>query len=377
MPRKARRLIVSAVRGFTLVELLVVIAIIGMLVALLLPAVQAAREAARRMECSNKLKQLGLALHNHHDTHNEMPAASNHLRRTDGSLHAGGGDADSPLWSGHIFLFPFVEQTALYESLLSSPPGAVNSDDDRFRSRIEMLWCPSDGNSDVFSVIFAGHNLSRVSYVFNYSDALWDNRYSDARCIAAGWHANTRTDNREAFTVMTRRNFGFIQDGLSNTIAVSETVVSIDQNISRNILGAVAVVPGIWNNNVTNPTSCMTVPRNPNKPREFAETQQINSWRGRVFADGRVAVTGFTAVTPPNSPGCAQNNNGDNTWGIFPPSSHHTGGVNAVWFDGSVSFISESIDTNGSTQNSVQSGPSPYGAFGAIGSPNGGESRRL
>lgn len=94
----------SQSRGFTLVELLVVIAIIGVLVALLLPAVQAAREAARRTQCTNNLKQLGLAAHNFHDTYNHLPSS---IRP--------GGLTTSPRIAGHTFLLPFVEQGNIYD----------------------------------------------------------------------------------------------------------------------------------------------------------------------------------------------------------------------------------------------------------------------
>ena len=104
--RRARRL-----TGFTLVELLVVIAIIGMLVALLLPAIQAAREAARRMQCSNHLKQMGLAIHNHHDVRQGFPR-----------YNAGGGGGDTPtLMSFFGFILPFMEQQAIYDIYESLP----------------------------------------------------------------------------------------------------------------------------------------------------------------------------------------------------------------------------------------------------------------
>ena len=94
-------------RGFTLVELLVVIAIIGMLIALLLPAVQAAREAARRMQCTNHLKQFGLAIHNFHDTFNALPPRA----VGDGRVTA------------FVFLLPFQEQQSLYEIFATMPSG--------------------------------------------------------------------------------------------------------------------------------------------------------------------------------------------------------------------------------------------------------------
>ena len=97
--------------GFTLVELLVVIAIIGILVALLLPAVQAAREAARRTECNNNLKQLGLALHNYHDTHKAF------VYRKGGTTGGTTAQSNQGRRSGFISLLPFMEQTPMYEQI--------------------------------------------------------------------------------------------------------------------------------------------------------------------------------------------------------------------------------------------------------------------
>src|SRR5688572_26000357 len=97
--------------AFTLVELLVVIAIIGVLVALLLPAVQTARESARRMKCSNQLKQFGLALHNYHDTHNSFPAGHMFRGIFDGNAtDAQGGSGFG--WGTAIL--PYIEQLSLY-----------------------------------------------------------------------------------------------------------------------------------------------------------------------------------------------------------------------------------------------------------------------
>jgi len=122
-------------RGFTLIELLVVIAIIGVLIALLLPAVQAAREAARRAQCSNNLKQIGLGLHNYHDALGSFPWG-----------HGPFGWND---WSAHVLMLPFVEQAPLYSAInFATTIGAAdpNSAQNRtvLRATINVLQCPSD-----------------------------------------------------------------------------------------------------------------------------------------------------------------------------------------------------------------------------------------
>src|SRR5438128_1844485 len=100
-------------RGFTLIELLVVIAIIAILIALLLPAVQQAREAARRTQCRNNLKQIGLALHNYHDTMNTFPMG----------MSGWPGTLEGAEWGWGVFIIPYLDQSALYISISQAPNG--------------------------------------------------------------------------------------------------------------------------------------------------------------------------------------------------------------------------------------------------------------
>ncbi len=196
-------------RGFTLVELLVVIAIIGILIALLLPAVQAAREAARRSACGNNMKQLGLAIHNYHDTYNAMPYLSVQaaVTGTQASTHE--------FVSGLVGLLPFVEQSALYDQIthtttiggVTYPPyQSYFSRTTKYLPWLAMIpsyLCPSDPKAAERGTLGYGVN----SYCFSVGD--WTPRV----------YENT---SRGAFACRKTYNFRAITDGLSNTIAMGE-----------------------------------------------------------------------------------------------------------------------------------------------------------
>ena len=363
-------------KAFTLVELLVVIAIIGILIALLLPAVQAAREAARRMQCSNLMKQMALALHNYVDSNKEsLPAGCSQLP---------GYTREFANVSVALMLLPYMEGTSRYDAicdaLLNTGMNNIyNSGMEEILTPVGTLLCPSDTNRKQPRVSSLCVSWGDWVDNFTFDGSAWvtldDSRYQ-------GWLVN----NRGAFTCGLKwTTLGGIVDGTSNTAAISERAISNDTN---NILSSFARDPAIVNTNAasnsvsTPPALCLTV-KNPDNPSEVKPGIALaNDWSGRQWADGRVHFSGFNTILQPNSPSCAQDR--DIERALVSASSYHTGGVNVARYDGSVSFISNTIDcstwsggNNGLDQLPVRSGPSPYGVWGALGSINGNESKNF
>ncbi|MDR1269394.1 MAG: DUF1559 domain-containing protein [Planctomycetaceae bacterium] len=355
-------------QAFTLVELLVVIAIIGVLIALLLPAVQAAREAARRMQCFNHTKQILIGVHNYHDINNACPASQSWF-----------GTGIAPRWGVTIKILPHIEQTALYEAvrIIPNPPGATGTDrfepwskHDVYNVNIATLLCPSDGNS---KTPYEGYGVSNI--VYSLGDGMWDHN-------AAG----NAIASRMMFSPQIWKDFATCGDGTSNTVAVSETIVA-DKPSSYDIKGGVAQVANADNASGGGPMGkCGFGALAESGDRRLIKSTQAlvthpkivdeaaSNMRGGRFQDGRGIYQGFHTVLPPNSPSCSHGAEAEGSWGLFPPNANHPGGVNVGVFDGSAHFISDTIDCNGASAGQVTSGKSPYGIWGALGSPNGKES---
>ncbi|MDR2756767.1 MAG: DUF1559 domain-containing protein [Planctomycetaceae bacterium] len=376
-------------RAFTLVELLVVIAIIGVLIALLLPAVQAAREAARRMRCMNHLKQIVLAMHNYHSTHNAFPASRGGPQYSGYTTTTDLNDKNTNRnhqWGAVTFALPFLEQSARYERLMSSknslgrmPPPWNNTTEanaiaDFYSEPLSLMACPSDGNASVLHDL-SGRLHVKTSYVTCHGDFIRDpgppvynnqsvNDFSRGMLVPLKYH-----------------KIGACIDGTSNTIFYAERC-PIDLNATHLIRGAV----GISTTFLTNPNSCFALIDAGDRRIFDSGTTLLANELGFTAFDGRTLISGFLTILPPNSPSCS--NNDVFGYGMVAATSYHPGGVNVALVDGGGQFVSDTVDCGNTSWSPAGTAASPnatgaptrksnYGVWGAMGTRNGEESNRL
>jgi type II secretory pathway pseudopilin PulG len=329
------------------VELLVVIAIIGILIALLLPAVQAAREAARRMQCTNNMKQYILAMHNYHSAANSFPGIQNQC-------------GNQNRYSVNLALLPYVEQNAMYEKIVAEviSPGANSA---TMITPLNFLLCPSDTYSKEL-----GRGTAKTNLVISLGD---------------GVSANTsRGPFQFVKDTSTPRwlNMGSVTDGTSNSIAVSECVTA--QGTSElSIKGGVAYMAGELDpasGGGSNPANCLNLAIDLVNKKIKSEYVASGTWRGGRHFDRLLSYTAFNTIMPPNGPSCNRFNNEDG-WAFLSAQSNHTGGVNTGALDGSVHFVSDSVNvgTMPGQMDHNKSGISPMGVWGALGTINGQESQ--
>jgi prepilin-type processing-associated H-X9-DG protein len=395
--------------GFTMIEVFGVLILIGVLVSLLLPAVQASREAARRTSCSNNMLQLGLAVQLYHAAFDQLPV---HLSGTDGSITPG-QDNDRRL-SAWVALLPFLGQRDLAEKIEQPldrtwTSGTSMIEDDFYgpakkrqtpkgpwvaggpepfefnylpwNVETPVLRCPSDPGIGMPA-------LSRTNYAVCLGDGVvasdsgpmkevkgvfvWDPKLAE----------QTEASMRGMFVPRMVTQMDDVTDGLSHTLMLGEIATGLgDQDIRTHP----AAGPGA---NVLRDRPDWARQGeliNAERPRfwENVSGTLIGSsmgWRrGHRWCDGMPLYSAFNTILPPNREIVLRADQ-DDCWGILPPSSRHQGGANVCFGDGAVRFISDSIDAGDDRQPTVYVGSlnapgskSPFGVWGAMGTRASGE----
>ena len=415
--------------GFTVVELCGVVAIIGVLVALLLPAVQSARENARRTSCQNNLLNVALAIRHYQSVHGHYPVQ---LHGTDGS-EVPGADNDGRL-SFLVGLLPYMSQMALVEYLDQEqqsesvfspdwqrlPQDFDNSTEDgteddsegvhrwprngpepftrgyaAWQSEVPTYRCPSDPGYGANSGFRGGAINGRTNYAACLGDGLLTaatgpyEQIKGTLVFDEPLAKQTNAAMRGAFVPRVPTRDSDVSDGISYTLLLGEISTSLgDTNVSSK--PAVAVEAEQLLND---PGLVATVEL---KRRASGEQSLLSSrlsyWdmlddpqitvrtgfnstqeRGLNWVDGMPLYTGFNTILPPNRE-IVLSAARDDCWGVLPPSSRHQGGVNVAMVDGAVRFISNEIDAGSEHQPTVYLGSStppgsrsPFGVWGAMG----------
>ena len=305
--------------AFTLVELLVVIAIIGVLVALLLPAVQAAREAARRSSCTNNMKQIGIALHNHHDTHNRFPPGCAQDQSPFGTKAGGWGTS----WK--VYILPYIEQSNIYDKWVfdGGSSGYTHGTNMPLVNRImiKTYRCPSSAIPDFYA---SSNNNGSIQMMTSYTGIA--GAYSSSAPFnncGSGGHGYSAEDG--VLFANSTQNMSSLTDGTSNTVMVGEQSDHLRDANNKPIPGSYTAITSQGPHGWTMGSGNQSFGKAYTERHFNCTTVQYNiNQRGL-----------------PNSGGT-----GHNTGNNIPLSSLHPGGCIVAMADGSSRFISQTVALN-------------------------------
>jgi len=319
-------------RGFTLIELLVVIAIIGLLVALLLPAVQQTREAARRLQCKNNLKQMGIALHNHHAVYTRLPPGGHDDTAPVGTGGTGWGSS----WM--VFILPYIDQGPLYDGLVFNGQSGWGTSADTNAAAadgviISPYRCPSSPLDEFCSSGYRDHRLMAPTYcgvsgsvnglIPGYTHTDWGVGPGSRGCCSGGIAASNGALFVGGFV-----RFRDFSDGTSHTALVGEVSDWLtDQSGTRRD----------WRS--SQPHGFM-MGWHGHRPPAGGETSDFRTFNLATLRYPINQKAGW--ANPPGD--CGGTGVCDNTSTNIPFNSAHPGGAHFLLGDGSVRFLSEDID---------------------------------
>ncbi len=312
--------------GFTLIELLVVIAIIAVLIALLLPAVQQAREAARRTQCKNNLKQLGLALHNHHDTYLRFPPAGAMDQSPMGTnTNTASGSSWGSSWL--VYILPYIDQSTIFNGWqFTNNSGAFNGNNNALVTGkfVPGYTCPSSplpkvctSNPGVATANYVGVSGAVNGLITGYTESRF-NALPAGGIIGGG---GTLIPNGKI-------NFRDMTDGSTNVIAASESSDFIVDNTGAK---------RDWR--PSQPWGWILGGKSPGIPPNYDNAGGDNRSPNAITIRYGINKRGFVDDVPNTGVGNGGNYQGANT----PINSAHVGGAHVLMGDGSVRFLSDSL----------------------------------